>query len=291
MFPTGTVRYSHRAVPDYEFETTEFYNDYFKPNGMHYSFGLKVALPEQAPAYLACMRPKPRGPFEAREGSVYQTLMPHLQRALQLHLQFTRLRFNVEGLGFALDAFDHAIFGLDHEGLVILNNRRAEDLVKSGDGIRLVKGRLAAMRGEENSELQSQLAAAVAVGMSCGISSGGSLFLSHKTGKSPLRLTVIPLQSSLLDKYGRVAAMVFVSDSTTKPLPRSVILNRLYHLTPAEGRFADLLACGHEVDKVANRLGITLETARFHLRRILGKTGTHRQTELIWLILGLPGCA
>jgi hypothetical protein len=85
MFPDGTVRYSHRAVPDTEFEKTEFYNDYFEPNNMRYSFGLKVPLGNQPPAYLTCMRPKSRGSFEGREGAVYETLMPHLQRALKLH--------------------------------------------------------------------------------------------------------------------------------------------------------------------------------------------------------------
>jgi DNA-binding CsgD family transcriptional regulator/PAS domain-containing protein len=291
MFPTGTVRYSHQAVPDREFEATEFYNDYFKPNNMHYSFGLEIPLGDQPPAYLTCMRPKPRGAFEAREGTVYQSLMPHLQRALQLHLQFTRLRSNVEGLEFALDAFDHAVFVLDREGIVILNNRRAEDLVRGGEGINLLKGRLAATRPEENGPLQSQLSAAVFAGMGCGISSGGSLLLSRKSAKPPLRLTVTPLRSNLLGSYGQVAAIVFVSDSATKPLSRAAILHQLYRLTPTEGRIADLLAGGHEVGEVANRLGITLETARFHLKRVLSKTGTHRQTELIRLILSFPGCA
>jgi DNA-binding CsgD family transcriptional regulator/PAS domain-containing protein len=291
MYQDGKVRYSHRAVPDVEFETTEFYNDYFKPNGMHYSLGLRVQLGDQPPPYFACMRPKHKGPFEDAEGAVLETLMPHLRRAMMLHLQTTRLRSSVDGLEFALDAFDHAVFGLDRDGVVILCNRRAEDLVKSGDGIKLVNGRLAATRIEENDLLQSQFAAAVAAGTLCGTSSGGSSFLSRKADSTQLRLTVTPFQSNLLDGYGRVAAMVFVSDPATEPLSRYAILHKLYRLTPAEGRIADLLAGGQEVDKVADALGITLETARFHVKRILGKTGTHRQIELIRLILSLPGCA
>jgi hypothetical protein len=34
MFPDGTARYAHRAVPAAEFEKTEFYNDYFEPHSM-----------------------------------------------------------------------------------------------------------------------------------------------------------------------------------------------------------------------------------------------------------------
>jgi DNA-binding CsgD family transcriptional regulator len=34
---------------------------------------------------------------------------------------------------------------------------------------------------------------------------------------------------------------------------------------------------------------ITLATARFQLKRVLAKTGTHRQSELMRLMLSLPG--
>ena len=66
-------------------------------------------------------------------------------------------------------------------------------------------------------------------------------------------------------------------------------MQQLYGLTPAESRVADLLLEGLEVRDAAERLCITLETARFHLKRVLAKTGTHRQTELMRLMLSLPG--
>ena len=46
---------------------------------------------------------------------------------------------------------------------------------------------------------------------------------------------------------------------------------------------------GREVREAAELLSITLETCRFHLKRILAKTGTSRQTELLRLMLSLPG--
>ena len=291
MYQDGKARYSHRAVPDVEFETTEFFNDYFKPNSMHYSLGLRVQLGDQPPPYLACMRPKHKGPFENTEGTVLETLMPHLQRALKLHLQFTQLRSNVEGLEFALDAFDHAVFGLNGEGSVVFSNLQAEDIVRSGEGIKLINGWLTATRPEENGRLQSLLADAVATGTASGISSGGSLLLSRKSENHPLRLTVTPFLSYLPRSYGQLAALVFVSDTARTPLTRAGILRSLYRLSPTEGRMADLLADGHDVSGAAVQLGITLETARFHVKRVLAKTNTRRQSELMRLMLSLPGSA
>jgi DNA-binding CsgD family transcriptional regulator len=66
-------------------------------------------------------------------------------------------------------------------------------------------------------------------------------------------------------------------------------MRQLYGLTPAEARVANLLLEGAEVREAAGRIGITLETCRFHIKRVLAKTETHRQAELLWLMLSLPG--
>jgi hypothetical protein len=66
MFPEGTVRYSHWALTDSEFERSEFYNDSFSPLKMHYSCGLKIPLSGRPPAYLSSQRSKARGPAAKR---------------------------------------------------------------------------------------------------------------------------------------------------------------------------------------------------------------------------------
>ncbi|WP_263367217.1 helix-turn-helix transcriptional regulator [Edaphobacter bradus] len=289
MFPNGTARYAHRAVPNDEFEKTEFYNDYFEPNNMHYSMGLKIPMGGLEPAYVTFMRPKHNNPFEDREGTVLETLMPHLQRALMLHLKMSQLRLNAEGLEAGLDVFGHAVFGVNRQGSVVLSNRQAEKIAANGDGIRLINGRLAATFPKENSLLQAQLSEAVAAGARIGVSSGGSLSLSRRPGRCSLRVTVIPYQSHLLDNYGQLAALVFVSDPEAAMPSRCDILRSLFGLTPAEARIADMLAGGREVGEIAARSGITLETARFHVKRVLTKTGARRQTELVRLMLSLPG--
>jgi DNA-binding CsgD family transcriptional regulator len=100
---------------------------------------------------------------------------------------------------------------------------------------------------------------------------------------------VVPYQSHSLDHYGQLAALVFVGDPEAVTLSRSAVLRRFYGLTPAEARIADLLASGKEVGEAAARLGMTLETGRFHVKRVLSKTGTRRQAELVRLMLSLPG--
>jgi DNA-binding CsgD family transcriptional regulator len=66
-------------------------------------------------------------------------------------------------------------------------------------------------------------------------------------------------------------------------------LRTLYGLTPTETRVAEHLLAGLEIRELAAKMVMTLETARFHVKRILAKTGAHRQSELMRLMLSLPG--
>jgi len=68
MFPDGTVRYGHQAVPDTGFERTEFCNDYFNPNGMHYTFGLKIPLGELPRLTSHVCAPSARGVLARTKG-------------------------------------------------------------------------------------------------------------------------------------------------------------------------------------------------------------------------------
>jgi DNA-binding CsgD family transcriptional regulator len=62
-------------------------------------------------------------------------------------------------------------------------------------------------------------------------------------------------------------------------------LIRAYGLTPAEAQVARQLLQGFDIAGTAAQLGIGTETVRSRVRRVLAKTGTNRQCELIRLLL------
>ncbi len=291
VVPDDTVLYSNRVISDNELEQTEFYNDYLSRHNMHYASGLRVSLGDLPSAYISCQRPKSKGPFEDREGLIFQTLLPHIQKSLMLYLQLTRMQSSLLGLETALDAFDHAVFGLNRNGRVALSNRKAEALVVDGEFIRLINGTLSSMDNGQNARLQSLLRDAVAAGNGMGLSSGGSMLLDCNTGKPSLRLTVTPLRSPVPGGSTQMAALVFISNPASRSASRASIMRALYALTPSEARVADLLVQGLEVRAIGETLGMTLESARFRVKQVLAKTGTGRQTGLMRLMLSLPGSA
>ncbi|MFL5282677.1 MAG: helix-turn-helix transcriptional regulator [Rhodopila sp.] len=61
----------------------------------------------------------------------------------------------------------------------------------------------------------------------------------------------------------------------------------MFDLTAAEARVARALASGEVVDAIAATDGTSPNTVRTHVRSVLGKTGCHRQADLVALLNGI----
>jgi DNA-binding CsgD family transcriptional regulator len=85
--------------------------------------------------------------------------------------------------------------------------------------------------------------------------------------------------------------MVFITDPDQKAPAHADTLRALFHLTYAETKLAIVLLGGKSLSEAASLNRVGRETVRSQLKSIFIKTGTHRQSELIGLLLKLPGDA
>jgi DNA-binding CsgD family transcriptional regulator len=188
----------------------------------------------------------------------------------------------------ALDAMSVAAFLVGSDGRVLHMNRRAAAYVGKGDGLGLRSGRLVANNSGEAARLEQLLRGAT---FDAGEESspGGAMRVTPAAPGGQLQLTVVPVPEQNTIAGRERYAIVFVSDPSTAARSRTALIRQLYGLSPTECRVIDLLVQGLNVKEVAEQLRITYETARFHLKRILLKTGARRQSELIRLMLTMPG--
>jgi DNA-binding CsgD family transcriptional regulator len=82
-----------------------------------------------------------------------------------------------------------------------------------------------------------------------------------------------------------VSTLLTLNALGPKPGPPAAILARTFHLTPAEAKLASVIARGASPKIAARELKISRETARNQLKSVFAKTDTHRQSELVALIL------
>jgi DNA-binding CsgD family transcriptional regulator len=70
-----------------------------------------------------------------------------------------------------------------------------------------------------------------------------------------------------------------------KPGLPAAILAETFRLTPSEANLACIIARGASPGIAAGELKISRETARNQLKSVFAKTDTHRQSELVALLL------
>jgi DNA-binding CsgD family transcriptional regulator len=113
----------------------------------------------------------------------------------------------------------------------------------------------------------------------------GVLRLDRPSGRRLLALLIVPLPRRTTEIWAPALptgqAIVFVTDPERETELFPDILRGLYGLTPKEALLAVEISRGDGLQMAADRLGIANATAHTHLLRVLAKTDTRRQSELI----------
>ena len=195
------------------------------------------------------------------------------------------------------------------DGSILRSTEGAERLFSAGNGLSLKNGRLRVARPTEQQALDALIDGACTTGANRGMDAairvaaeaagnatikswtaeaGGALLITRRPPLRPLQVVVSPFSPGSLMNERQATALIQFSDPSAIPRSRAAILKALYGLTPTESRLADLLLQGLEVRETAARMRTTLETARFNLKRVLAKTETRRQTELMRLMRRCP---
>jgi len=95
-----------------------------------------------------------------------------------------------------------------------------------------------------------------------------------------------PGESLFGGRAGQVA--VFITDPEARIETLEEVTRRAFALTAGEATMAALLVKGKTVKEISDELHISMATARTHLKHIFAKTGTHRQSDLVRLVLMSP---
>jgi DNA-binding CsgD family transcriptional regulator len=101
----------------------------------------------------------------------------------------------------------------------------------------------------------------------------------------PVLLRIWPMEGRARWPTPAVRALVTLNALGPKPGPPAALLAKTFSLTPSEAKLACIIARGAGPDTAAAELNISRETARNQLKSIFAKTATHRQGELVALLL------
>ena len=106
----------------------------------------------------------------------------------------------------------------------------------------------------------------------------------QRRDKMPVIVRIWPFDWADLPAQ-EVRALLTLNALGPKPGPPAAILAKTFRLTPAEAKLACVIARGASPGIAARELKISRETARNQLKSVFAKTDTHRQSELVALLL------
>lgn len=283
----GVVHSSESVIRDDELVRTEFYNDFLRPQRMFHSFGAAITREDDVTAYITSVRGRKAGFFNAAEQELCRELIPHLQASLRIRHRFAGLETQVRQLSSALDHLTQGIVITAAGGRVCFMNRSAEATLRARNGIWIAADGLRTSRAEETLRLRHLLQEAASTVTGNGGGAGGVMQIS-RPGKRPLKISVSPLAASPYGSPSQAAAILLIAappDSSNALDAR--LLQQWFGFTPAEARLASALVGGKSVKEFAEEGGVSLNTARTHLKSLFAKAGVTRQSALVREVLAI----
>lgn len=259
-----------------------FYQEWLPHLGIHHMIGAVFPTTRAAVGVLGIHRPRDAGAYTDQERRQAAQIFPHLQRALRLGQRFAELSCQHELTLQALDRFDTGALIVDGVCRILLASAMAETLMRDCPELAVIRGRLSLRRPMLRDKLLTLVHAALETAHGR-TGKPGSALLIPRHQRMPLTLEVAPLRPTI-GAFGeaRPSVLVFIRDPEA-PLALAR-LRELFGFTRTEAAVAAALGRGRSLEDIGADMGIGLGTVRTHLKRILAKTGTHRQAQVVALL-------
>ncbi len=185
----------------------------------------------------------------------------------------------------ALDLFDFGTFILGADGNIIFANVRALQLLELGNGLRRAGQSVTATDFDNAVRLQTAIqhvshdrhASPTEI-------DGTPLILIKRANARPL-VAVVARLSDGSAAHGGAAIALYVLDPDMDARPLATALCRAHGLTVSETELVMRLVKGFTIEAAARDMHIQPQTARAYLKQIFAKTDTHRQTDLVRMVL------
>lgn len=279
--PLGEIQASHEIVADRDFERSAHYERVFRPNGNFYAMGAHFERWVGSAMHIGVHRPRRHGPFTPTERATLQFFSPHLRRVARITRRLGEYDCALTAARSALDDLPWGVWVLDRQFRCRWANAPAEEAIRTGAlGLGISGGRLTlhdrALEGSLCAAMDALNTGEGAV-RTVGLGVGGAALILIDHGRR--------VASPGVPSEGSDAILAFLVDPTRPtPLDDDRVV-KLFALTPAETRLLAEFIRGLDLHESAARLGISIHTARAHMKAAMQKVGVNRQPELMRKLL------
>lgn len=271
---------SRDLIPDAEFEQTNFYGDWIRHLEIYHMIGAVFPVGDDTVGVVGIHRPDRSRAYQALDRSRLTQFLPHLQRAFRLHQKLASTQRSAAAAFDALEQDHSAIVIVDAHMSILFASYLAERMLAQSKEFIVAHGKMAIRQPDASARFALLVKGCVQTASGSVNSSGGAIAI-QRGERLPLTLSVAPLHPKAT---GQPAALIFIRDPEGLTTSAET-LRQLFGLTRTEAVVAEALAKGHSLVEIAQGLSIGMGTVRSHLKKILSKTNTRKQAELVALLL------
>ncbi len=275
-------RFHTDSIEPAEIRQTRYYNEWVRPQGFGHTVGAVVEVGHAHHVWAGfCRR---RGAPEFGEEADYLTcVLPHLRRALALRRALGEVEAEAARFASVVDALAAPLVLLDVHGKLRYANPAADRFLARCTALRVSRtGRLIAVSGRADASLGA------AVGKAAGMHDDPTrpppapVVIPCRDGEAVAAL-VFPVEGGCSGITESRSVAVMLRQITATPDVEIDVrsFSKAHQLTRTEAELAAWVARGLSVADFADRHGMAVATARWHLRNLEQKTGTSRIEHLV----------
>lgn len=181
----------------------------------------------------------------------------------------------IRNLEHALDSLGQTMVLIGESSKIHYASPHAKRILAENDGLTVIDEILCASMEEDHSHLVSLLESLLNEN-----GAGGKMEMNVRrpSGKLPYKLRINALPETR-------QALAIIQDAHTNHMAWYDRLQARFQLTPRECQCTMLLTDGYSMAEIADRMNISMQTLRQHLKHAFNKTGTHKQHELVGIVL------
>lgn len=229
-----------------------------------------------------------RGEATPEEMIQAQVYLPHLAKAVEMGREFTVLRSRFNAVLDALDYYQVGTFLISQTGNLLLANNEAERIVEERDGLERDSSGKLRVTTQASGNLGQMILNCAMTARGEGMDNEKLLTVRRKSDRDDYILTIAPMRDpeNALDAHFR-GAIVYAVDPANISIISTQGMAEIYGLTKAEDEICRLLVEGLDTGEIVERRGVSPETVRSQIKRIMNKTRVHNRAMLIRLALSI----
>src|ERR1700719_973062 len=276
-FPVGEPIHERQLVDKRVWQRSPLLNEFLLPSDYPFMLGTWLHRSAHKMVALTFEGSIRRGPFDENDSRQLKRLIPHVRRALEIRDRLEAHEVRAATLSLVVEQSRMGVIVLDQKGRIVEATGLAESLLTAGNGMRRASDRTLWIKEPAGSQLREW----VLTGLAPKDNSSGYLTAPRNGGLQTLCVVVTPMPPvPTLWTGADPRWLVFVFDQEERVAPAATLISRDLGISAREAEIAAMLSMGFDLSGVATTLGISLHTARAHLKHIFEKTGSRSQRDL-----------